>query len=387
VAFRRLQPIEHELAPHYGALRAFANRRALERSELWRRISGEVERVTTTVERGDAEPRLTAGRPLRFVAWNVQRGACFDPILGALRDDPVLAGADFVLLSEIDSGLGRSANRNVARELAQGLGMSYAFAPSYLTLGDDWGENRAGLANTTALAGTAILTRAPIVRAENVELPALRDKFSSSERRLGNKRALLVEADAGLPGGPLLVGACHLDSNASPADRARQLAALLARMRGTQPAVVGGDFNCSTHDLSSPLAVLRDALVKLIRRGLRRTIDGYMRPQDGAERPLFDLLRARDFAIDGFNDPALPTYRYDFNDPYALQKLRRTGGLPLIALVRWLSRRWDHCLPARLDWFAARSLRAAGATVVDPHDAAGRAVSDHAAVACDAAAP
>src|SRR6185503_18876125 len=136
----------------------------------------------------------------------VQRGARFDSILGALREDPGLAAADFVLLSEIDCGLGRSANRNVARELAQALGMSYAFAPSYLTLGDDWGENRAGLANTTALAGTAILTRARIVRAENVDMPALRDKFSSSERRLGWKRALLVEADAGLAAGPLLVG-------------------------------------------------------------------------------------------------------------------------------------------------------------------------------------
>jgi len=385
VAFLRLQAIEHQLAVHYPALRAFANRRALERSELWRGIRGEVERVTTGVEQGDAEPALAAGRPLRLVAWNVQRGACFEPILGALRDHPVLAKADFLLLSEIDCGLGRSGNRNVARDLAEALGLSYAFAPSYLTLGDDWGENRAGLANTTALAGTAILTRARIRRAANVDLPALRDKFSSSERRLGNKRALLVEVDAGLPDGPLLVGACHLDSNASPAQRARQLAALLDGMPAGRPAVVGGDFNCSTHDLSSPLAVLRDALGKLIRRGLRRTIDGYMRPEDGAERPLFDLLRARGFAVDGFNDRARPTYRYDFNDPYALQKIRRAGGPPLVALVRRLVRRWDHCLPARLDWFAARGLRATAATVVDPRDAAGGAISDHAAVVCDLA--
>jgi endonuclease/exonuclease/phosphatase family metal-dependent hydrolase len=391
VPFRRLQAIEHDLAPCYPALRAVPNRRALERSDLWRRIRVEVERVTSAVERGDAETQpgpsraLTGGlaaRRLRVVAWNVQRGARFEAILGALRDDPVLACADLVLLEEIDCGLGRSANRNVARELAEALGMSYVFGPSYLTLADDWGENRGALDNTTALAGTAILTRAPVRRAENVDLPALRDKFSSSERRLGKKRALLIEAE--VPGGPLLVGACHLDSNASPAQRARQLAALLDRMPGAGPAIVGGDFNCSTHDLSSPLALLGDALGKLVRRGVRRTVDGYMRPEVGAEGPLFELLRAHGFGLDGFNDRGRATYRYDFNDPYALEKLRRTGGPPLVALVRWLVRRWDHCLPARLDWLAARGLRPASATVVEPRDAAGRLVSDHAAVVCDA---
>jgi hypothetical protein len=110
-----------------------------------------------------------------------------------------------------------------------------------------------------------------------------------------------------------------------------------------------------------------------------------MTPDRRGERPLFDLLAARGFTLDGFNDRALPTYRYDFNDPYALQKLRRIGGRPLIWLVRRLLRRWDACLPARLDWLAGRGARALSATVVDPRDGAGRAVSDHAAVVCDVA--
>ncbi len=392
--FRRLQPIEHDLAPHYAALRALRNRRALERSALWRDIGGEVARVTSAIELGDAEPPASAtakaaapapgaGAPLRAVAWNVQRGARFDGILAALRDDPILARADLLLLSEIDCGLGRSGNRNVARGLADALGMSYVFAPSYLTLGDDWGENRGAVANTTALAGTAILTRLPIRRAENVDMPALRDKFSSSERRLGHKRALLVEVDAGLVAGPLLVGACHLDSNASPAQRARQLAGLLDRLPRATPALVGGDFNCSTHDLSSALASFWDLLGKLFRPGPRRAIEGYMRPEISGEGPLFELLRANGFTTDGFNDTARATYHYDFNDAYALQKLRRAGGPPLVALMRRLLRRWNHCVPARLDWFAARGLRAGAATVVDPRDASGGRVSDHAAIVCD----
>jgi len=380
VGFRRLQAITHDLACHYAELRAVKNRRALEASVLWQRIRGEVERVTSAVEQGDAEPAPRADGRVRAAAWNVQRGTRYGAILGALRDDPVLREADLLLLSEIDCGLGRSGNRNVARELACALGRSYAFAPSYLTLQDDWGENRAGAANTTALAGTAILSRLAIRRAENVDMPALRDKFSSSERRLGNKRALLVEVDA--PGGPLLVGACHLDSNASPRQRAQQLGALLDRIPATTPAIVGGDFNSSTHDLSSALASVRDVVRKLLTAGVRRSIDGYMQPAKCGEQPLFGLLQARGFAVDGFND-AEPTYRYDFNDPYALQKLRRLGGPPLVALIRWLLRRWNQCLPARLDWFAGRGTRAFAATVVDPHDTDGRSVSDHSAVVCD----
>jgi hypothetical protein len=147
--------------------------------------------------------------------------------------------------------------------------------------------------------------------------------------------------------------------------------------------ILGGDLNCSTHDLSSALGFVRDALGKLVRRGLRRTIDGYMQPAVCGERALFDLLRARGFVTDGFNDCARATFRYDFDTAYAVHKLRRAGGPPLVALVRRLLRRWNRCLPARLDWFAARGLRASSATVVDPRDADGRPISDHAAIVCD----
>ena len=384
MGFLRLAPIEHDLAPHYPALRAIRDRRALERSALWRSIRAEVERVVTGVERGDQTPTLaTDGAPLRLCAWNVQRGARFDALRAAFSNDPVLRRADVLLLTEIDCGLGRSHNRNVARELAEALGMSYAFGPSYLALGDDWGENPDGRESTTALAGTAILARARIARAENLALPALRDKFGSTEKRLGTKRALLAEL--ALPTGPLVVAACHLDSNASPWQRASQLAAVLDRVEGPTPVIIGGDFNASTHDLSSALAAARDVLRKLATGGLRKSIEGYMTPERAEERPLFDLLAARGCLVDGFNDHRAATYRYDFNDPYSLEKLRRAGGRALVWLVRRLLRRWGACLPARLDWFAGRGLRAVSATVVDPTDAYGRPVSDHAAIVCDAA--
>jgi len=402
MAFVRWAPIEHDLAPHYGALRAFRDRRALQASALWHQIGPEVERTLSAVERGDtasAPPPIAVPAPasagesarpdrLRVVAWNIQRGARFAELLQALRDHAVLAAADVLMLVEVDHGLGRSGNRNVPRDLALALGMSYAFAPSYLTIQDDWGENPAGISNTMALAGTAVLSRWPIRAAESLDLPELRDKFSSSERRLGKKRALAVTIDG--PGGLWRLGACHLDSNASPDGRARQLRAVVdgvERVGGaagvTDPLLLGGDLNSSTHNLSSGLGIARDVLRAIVGRGLRGTIESYMRPEATSERVVFEELARRGFTIDGFNDRAWPTYHYDFADPYAQQKLRRLGGRPLVWLVKRLLRPWKGRAPARLDWIAGRAAVPVAACVVMPRAADGSLVSDHGAVVCD----
>ena len=322
---------------------------------------------------------------LRAVAWNIQRGARLDDLRRAVVAPP-FAGADVLLLSEVDVGLGRSGNRNVARELAEVLGMSYAFGVSYLALTDDFGDDAGGLENTLALSGAAVLSRYPIRRVENVDLPELRDKFHSSEKRLGKKRALLAEI--ALPDGPLAVAACHLDSNASPAQRARQLGAVLDSVdrSGVARALVGGDFNTSTYDVSSTLALVRDILHKLLVIGFRATIDQYMTPEKRYERPVFELLRARDFVVEGFNDRGTGTYFYDLTDPYVLDRARTLVGRALTRLLVRLLRPWNGCVPARLDWFAGRNVTPVAAAVERPRAAAdGRPLSDHSAVIVDVA--
>src|SRR5436190_16376545 len=188
MSFARVDSVQHEIHAHYPALRAIRTRKALERSALWAEIGGEVRRVLESVERGDRAPvpppaaaPAPRGRVLRAVAWNVQRGARLDDLRRAVLAPP-FAGTDLLLLSEVDVGLGRSGNRNVARELAEALGMSYAFGVSYLALTDDFGDDAGGRENTLALAGPAILSRYPIGRVENIDLPEIRDKFRSSEK-------------------------------------------------------------------------------------------------------------------------------------------------------------------------------------------------------------
>jgi endonuclease/exonuclease/phosphatase family metal-dependent hydrolase len=382
--FSHLSPLRHELAPHYEALRALRRRRDLLHSALYPQIRAELVRVLGGVERGvHAAPRPAAAPDrLRVVAWNIQRGSRLDELQQALRSEPMLSAADVILLSEVDSGMGRSGNRNVARELAAALCMHYAFTVSYLVLGDDFLENPEGTPNTLALAGAAILSRWPLGQVINAELPELRDKFSSRrEKRLGSKRALLAEVL--LPEGPLWCAGCHLDSNASPAQRARQLDALLAQTTALPRVILGGDWNTTTYDASGPLPLMRDLLHKLLITGFVKTVDGYMTPEHSYALPLFAVLDRHGFALGGYNDRARGTYRYDVMSPYAVAKLHAKVGR---LLTRWLQRRlrpWKGVVPARLDWFAGRGVSPLAATVVEARDARGVPLSDHAAIVVD----
>jgi endonuclease/exonuclease/phosphatase family metal-dependent hydrolase len=387
--FARERRLTHELARHYGALRGIRRRAELLRSGLYTEIRDELARVLDGVEEGHAP--ATDGAPpvagrLRVAAWNIQRGARLDALRRALAEDATLREADVLLLVEVDCGMGRSGNRNVARELADALGMSYAFGVSYLVLEDDFGENPDGAPNTLALAGTAILARVPIARVENVDLPELRDKFSSSEKRLGKKRALIAELT--LADGPLTVAACHLDSTASAAQRARQLDAVLAHADrwGHARRLVGGDFNTSTYDLSSPPALAWNIVHKLLVNGFAGTIEHYLHPEWHYERAVFDTLARHRYILDGFND-AQGTLVYNLNDAYAIEKTRQEVGAALTALLRWKLRPWNGVVPARLDWFAGRGLVPLAATAIDARDGAGRPVSDHAAIVVDVEYP
>jgi endonuclease/exonuclease/phosphatase family metal-dependent hydrolase len=356
-------PLTHDLAQHYAALQQIGTRKELLKSPLWAQIGAEVERVCAGVEVGH-DPRATPRKSLRVVAWNVQRGQRFDVIRGVLSQ----LDADVVLLVEVDNGMARSGDRHVARELAEALGMSYAFAVSYLVLEDDFGENTERRPNSLALAGTAILSRARILKAVNVDLPELRDKFSSSEKRLGRKRALMVEVERAQ--GTLQIAAAHLDSNASPRGRALQMAALLDALDGV--ALVGGDFNSTTYDAGSGWGFARDLLHKFFVTGFRGTIDNYLTPDRRYDTPLFDELKRRGFTIDGFNDRAKGTMKYDLADPYAIQETQKKVGRLLTWLLQRRLRPWNGVLSARLDWFAGRGLTATAASVAD-----GRGASDH----------
>lgn len=375
------RPLEHGLRPHFEALARLRTRRALERDPLYRGLRDEIDRVLAGFEWDvrHGAPAPTTG-PFRAVAWNVERGKRFEQLMAALDDEPLIGGADLLLLTELDIGMGRSGNRNVPREIAGALGMGYVFANYHLVLAPgDSAELDTREPNTAGLHGAALFTRWPVRRVWGLGLPEYTDKFRAIEKRLGTKRALLCEVEA--PDGPLVVVVVHLDPFAPPIHRARQLRTILAAVErmGVPRVLVGGDFNTNTYHLGSKIGLGVDIAHKLARFGFAGTIEQYMTPDRVFERGVFRVLAGAGYVTEGFTDPGAGTIHYDLRDPEVREKSLHY--LPGFAF-RWMEqklRRWDGCVPMRVDHFAGRGLRPVRALTL-PRDMPGGRVSDHAPI-------
>src|SRR5262249_2076071 len=144
-----------------------------------------------------APPRPPAD-PARVhaVHWNIEHGNWYEQVERALMTHPRLAGADLLFFNEIDLGMARSGNRDVAADLAAALGLHSIWAPLYLesTHGrDDDARMAAGASNQEGLFGIAVLSRWPLGAARLVELPSPEEVQYDIERMYGRTAGLVVE--------------------------------------------------------------------------------------------------------------------------------------------------------------------------------------------------
>src|SRR5262249_56268686 len=87
----------------------------------WPALAGRLSTLLSQVR--THSPELTpyaagAADRVRLAQWNIEHGNQFDAIERALMTHPDLAAADIVTLNEVDLGMARSGNRDVAGELA-----------------------------------------------------------------------------------------------------------------------------------------------------------------------------------------------------------------------------------------------------------------------------
>ncbi len=260
------------------------------------------------------------GEFLRVVHWNIERGLEFDAIEAVfkgekellalldnerfppdsdkrreiLKEAAILREADIIVLNEVDWGVKRTDYRNVAAELAERLGMNYAFGVQFVELSPihinkeikpEDAEQQEVLnlisvdtARYKGLQGVAILSRFPL---ENVRLVPFEtqpyDWYKSEkegasflekgkrelskrvflekilpEVRRGGRATLIAEiADERLPSGRVTIAATHLENRTKPANRHKQLEELLEEIKEIRhPVILAGDMNTSTSDLT-----------------------------------------------------------------------------------------------------------------------------------------
>ncbi len=342
-------------------LARFQSTRELESSVLYQDLKPEIDRILANVWTEEFTAPLTGESRdvIHAVAWNIERGIRLDQIIQNLMDHPSLANADVLLLSELDWGMARTANRFVAREIASSLHMNYAFAPCYVALSKGAGvEKDVAGENNESLHGNALLSRFPIHRAHSIALPNGKDKMRGAEKRIGSQKA--VVADIEHPSGMFRAVSIHLDAHSSQRHRYLQMRRILDHLEKLEPrlpVLMGGDWNTTTHNASravySILGYFRRVLM-----GIRHVVaNHYPYPERWFERRLFRELEREGYDYRAFNKPGECTLHYNVRD--IATNLNMAEWVPqwCFWFINWALERTGGSCSMKLDWFAGKGIR------------------------------
>lgn len=175
-----------------------------------------------------AEKAPAAPAELRVVSYNIRYRAGDDlkEIIRLLKDDPEIGGAHLIGLQEVDRNKRRTGNVNTARQLAEALGMNYAWAAPPDTDGDDEEET-----------GVAILSVFPLTDVSRV---LLTHEGPDGRRRVAVGATVQIGATA------VRVYSVHAETRMPVEKKVEHWRAVLDDLRLHETAagvVVLGDFN------------------------------------------------------------------------------------------------------------------------------------------------
>ncbi|MEV0408618.1 endonuclease/exonuclease/phosphatase family protein [Actinoallomurus sp. NPDC050550] len=221
-----------------------------------RTVAGLAMFLAALVAAPPAHAAVRPGAALRVMSYNIQAGAGADHVFDLERQARAIEAQhpDVVGLQEVDVAWGtRSDYADEASWLARRLRMRVFFAPIY-TLPPD----RAGAPDRRF--GVAVLSRFPILRAENHEITRLSTQVPNPvPAPAPGFPEVLIKAR----GVRIRVFVTHLDYRSDPAVRRAQvadMAAIMSRRRG--PKLLLGDFNAEpdASELAPLWTRLSDAL-------------------------------------------------------------------------------------------------------------------------------
>lgn len=188
--------------------------------------------------------------PLTVAAWNLERCYAVEKSAEAIARE----AADIALLSEVDNGMARTGQLHTSRELAERLGMTYAFGVEFLEL-----ELGAEIelqfctddCNRHGFHGNALLAKAALQSPVMIRLESWGHWFKpeSPAHRIGTRCA--IAAAVATTEGPLYTVSVHLENAGDSAYREGQVRRLLDavdQLAGDAPVIIGGDLNTGLAD-------------------------------------------------------------------------------------------------------------------------------------------
>ena len=380
--------LREDLRHHFVELARCRSTPELHQHPTYLRLKSRFDRIFQTPEEGDFRSAAAPKKEgYRIAAWNLERGIHYDGQLKVFQQDPYLSASDVLLLTETDVGMARSANRNVARDLARELGMHYAFSPCYINLAKGSGvEYDAEGENESGLHGNAILSRYPLANVRSIFLKNGKDKMKGREKRLGQQTAVVAEVE--FPGQPVTVVAVHLDANSSQQHRADQMADVLAAIEGRYPAVIGGDWNTTTFNSSSATMAILGFWLRVFMGPNNVITNHYLHPYNKFESKLFRLLEEHRFDYRSANAIGERTTSYDVDDAKTHKNLREWVPAWCFAFIRWALRHHDGKCPLKIDWLAVKGLAARDPRVLHQfREGRNPPLSDHDPIGVDVAKP
>jgi endonuclease/exonuclease/phosphatase family metal-dependent hydrolase len=404
--------LEHDLNQYFPQLLKFESIEETEKSAVYQKIRSKVEEILNAVVVENFAPKsepsavadgLTpaSNNPnnklqrsatadgsdtVSAVGWNIERGRIFEGILDALKNHERLKDKDLYLLTELDYGMIRSGNRNVAQEIAKELKLNYAFAPVYIALQKGSGiESEFEGENKQSIHGLAVFSKYPIKNTQAVALPNGKDKMIGKEKRLGYLRALVAEIEH--PAGDFRAVTVHLDVHCSRKHRAFQVKIILDHLKTLPelPTIVGGDFNTTTYNAQSARHAILGFWHRVMMGAEKVVKNHYPHPDRRFEKGLFDEFKKQGFHYKELNEIGAGTLHYDMENSAYNTNLGDWVPKWCFPFIFWASKKVGGKFSMRLDWFFGKNIEIAPnakpQTIGNLKDEKGTPLSDHDAIA------
>lgn len=334
-------------------LRLFNTKQDLYKSDFYAQHSKELDAIVNHIWQKpftNAKPRLE--NFLRITHWNIERGKHLDTIVELFNSHPILKASDIISLNEVDLGMSRSKNLNIAFELGQRLGMHAAYVAEFIELTKGIGQELAVAGdNQESLHGNAILSRYPIRSVKAVRLPSCFDTYQFSEKRYGERVALIAEIE--VKNQVIWLVNTHLEVRYIPLCRAAQFSTILDTLETlpttNNPIIIAGDLNVGTFKRGSVFYSFTSFL-RLAFNNPARVAEQLRHP--AKYEPLFSIAKSKGFDYEAYNDDSTTCAT-------SISGVDEAKKVP-----NWLQKRIDkrlapynNRLEFRLDYFFARKIK------------------------------